>query len=187
MPLNLPNILTVLRIAMALGVMRFLFLPGFWPKLAALILFLLATLTDWVDGKLARKWGQITEFGALWDPIADKLLILGTLFCLMMLAWIRLWMLCVIAGRELFVTVLRMRQVRQGGGVISASQSGKWKTSFQFVVIVGILLFLVLRECAFWRPEWDDTAFHVTYWSMLFIVGFTLWSGVRVLVKNARK
>lgn len=187
MPLNLPNILTVLRIAMAFGVMRFLFLPGFGPKLAALALFLLATLTDWVDGRLAREWKQITEFGALWDPIADKLLILGTLFCLMALGWIRLWMFAVIAGRELLVTVLRMRQVHSGGKVISASQSGKWKTSFQFIVIVGILLLLVLRERAFWRPEWDDTAFHATYWSMLFIVGVTLWSGARVLVKNARR
>ena len=144
---NIPNILTMLRIAV-IPVLAVLLLPcwssnprvqseegGFW----AAALFALASITDWLDGYLARKMGIQTVLGAFLDPIADKLIVMACLIMLLPYGNIPAWMVLVILGREIIITGLRSIASNEGI-VIPASNLGKFKTIFQIVAILGLLL-----------------------------------------------
>ena len=139
--LNLPNALTVLRVA-AVPLFAFLLLreggqddAGRW---WAALTFALAILTDWYDGMIARRTGQITEFGKLADPIADKALTGMALIALSILHLLPWWVTVVILARELAVTLLRVWVIRHG--VIAASRGGKMKTAAQSLAIFLYLL-----------------------------------------------
>ena len=108
-------------------------------RIAAGVVFILAALTDLLDGKIARKYNLITDFGKFIDPVADKLLVLTTLIMLIHCGLMEAWVVILILCRELAVDGLRMVAVGQGK-VIAASSLGKWKTTFQMVTIVCILL-----------------------------------------------
>ena len=181
--LNLPNQLTCLRIFLTILFMVLLFLPGALFKGLALILFLLASLTDYWDGRIARERNQITNFGKLMDPIADKLLTLSAFMAFVQMDIFPAWMVVVIIARDLLITGLRL-VLPQDQDVQAVRSSGKHKTALQFASIVGILIFLVVRETPLWNPEWTSHAISFIYLSMLFIVGITLWSGVRIVTKN---
>ena len=181
--LNIPNILTSSRIGLTAVFMFLLFLKGAVPKVLALFVFLLASLTDYWDGRLARKNNQITGFGKLMDPIADKILTLSAFLAFVQMAIIPAWMAVAIITRDLLITGLRLSMPGTGGAV-EARSSGKHKTALQFASIVGILIFLVVKETAVWRPEWTPAALRFIYWSMFLTVAVTLWSGVRYVIKN---
>ena len=137
--LNLPNILTMTRIA-AIPVMAvILFSPtksaGFW----AAVVFSLASITDWLDGYLARRMGIVTVFGKFLDPIADKLIVMAALIMILPFNRVPAWMVLVILGREIIITGLRGIASSEGI-VIQASDLGKFKTIFQLVAIIGLLL-----------------------------------------------
>jgi len=138
--LNIANVLTVLRIALVPLFVFALFSAGGhdtgW-RIAAAALFALAAITDRFDGQLARKYGLVTDFGKLADPLADKALIGSAVIGLSMLGDLAWWMTIVICGREIGVTLLRLAVVRRG--VIPAGRGGKVKTLLQSVAI-GILL-----------------------------------------------
>jgi len=142
--MTFPTKLSVLRILLTFLIMALLFLPGWVAKSAALASFLLAALTDWLDGYLARRWGQTSPMGALLDPIADKVLVLGTLLAFVQLALVPAWMVLVIALREFLITGVRLfaasRQI-----VLAAAREGKHKTVSQ-VVTVGLILGVLLIE-----------------------------------------
>jgi len=136
---NIPNILTLMRIA-AIPVMVVLLLTGerescFW----AAALFSAASFTDWLDGFLARKMGIVTVFGKFLDPIADKLLVMAALIMITPLGRVPAWMVLVILGREIIITGLRGIASSEGI-VIAASDLGKFKTIFQIVAIIALLL-----------------------------------------------
>lgn len=144
---NIPNILTMMRIAV-IPVLVVLLLPcwsvdrhtqsmegGFW----AAALFSLASITDWLDGYLARRMGISTVLGAFLDPIADKLIVMACLIMLLPYGNIPAWMVLVILSREIFITGLRSIASNEGI-VIAASDLGKFKTIFQIVAIIGLLL-----------------------------------------------
>jgi len=136
--LNLPNVLTVLRIMLVPVLV--VALLGNTPSgdvLAALV-FALASLTDFVDGYLARTRDSITTFGKLMDPLADKLLIVGALLCLVSLNRLEAWVAMVIIARELAVTMLRVN-AGQSGVVIAASMFGKVKTCVQIAAILAVI------------------------------------------------
>ncbi len=137
-PLNLPNMLTVLRIMLvpALVVALLGNTPG--GDVLAAIVFALASLTDFVDGYLARARDSITTFGKLMDPLADKLLIVAALISLVSLDRLAAWVAMVIITRELAVTVLRLAAT-QAGVVIAASMFGKVKTCLQIVAILAVI------------------------------------------------
>jgi CDP-diacylglycerol---glycerol-3-phosphate 3-phosphatidyltransferase len=137
-PLNLPNVLTVLRIMLVPVLV--VALLGNTPSgdVFAAIVFALASLTDFVDGYLARTRDSITTFGKLMDPLADKLLIVGALLCLVSLHRLEGWVAMVIIARELAVTVLRAN-AGQSGIVIPASMFGKVKTCFQIAAILAVI------------------------------------------------
>jgi CDP-diacylglycerol--glycerol-3-phosphate 3-phosphatidyltransferase len=137
-PLNLPNVLTVLRIMLVPALV--VALLGNTPAgdvLAAMV-FALASLTDFVDGYLARAREQITTFGKLMDPLADKLLIIAALISLVSLDRLAAWVAMVIITRELAVTVLRLGAT-QAGVVMAASPFGKAKTCLQIAAILAII------------------------------------------------
>jgi CDP-diacylglycerol--glycerol-3-phosphate 3-phosphatidyltransferase len=151
--MNLPNTLTVARIFLVplLVVVLLTKFPapelfGLPKELVAAAIFGLASLTDWLDGFLARRHGQITTLGQLLDPLADKLLITAALVSLVQMSLVPAWMAAVIIGRELAVTVLRsLAQSR--GAIMPASSLGKLKMTAQ---IVAVLTLLVAE--GLWRP-----------------------------------
>ena len=106
----------------------------------AFIIFVAAALTDTVDGWVARRLGGVTAFGALADPLADKLLVVGTLASLALFGEIPWWIVAVISGREAIVTALRVVAVRRAGVVVSATAWGKLKTVSQIVAIAAVIL-----------------------------------------------
>jgi CDP-diacylglycerol---glycerol-3-phosphate 3-phosphatidyltransferase len=138
MPLNLPNLLTVLRIMLVPVLV--VALLGNTPAgdVLAAVVFALASLTDFVDGYLARTRDSVTTFGKLMDPLADKLLVIGALLCLVSLQRLEGWVAMVIIARELAVTVLRIN-AGQSGVVISASMFGKVKTCVQIAAILAVI------------------------------------------------
>ena len=138
MPLNLPNVLTVLRIMLVPVLV--VALLGNTPSgdVLAAVVFALASLTDFVDGYLARTRDSVTTFGKLMDPLADKLLIVGALLCLVSLNRLEAWVAMVIIARELAVTMLRAN-AGQSGVVIEASMFGKVKTCIQIAAILAVI------------------------------------------------
>ena len=138
-PLNVPNVLTVMRILLVpVLVVALLEKTGDGDLLAAIV-FAVASLTDAIDGWLARSRNWVTTFGKLMDPIADKLLIVAALIALVSLSRIDAWVAMVIIAREFTVTVLRVAVGTQQGVVISASIWGKLKTAVQVVMVICVI------------------------------------------------
>ncbi|HEY4897341.1 MAG TPA: CDP-diacylglycerol--glycerol-3-phosphate 3-phosphatidyltransferase, partial [Solirubrobacteraceae bacterium] len=137
-PLNLPNLLTVLRIMLVPVLV--VALLGNTPAgdVLAAVVFALASLTDFIDGHLARARDSITTFGKLMDPLADKLLIVAALVSLVSLHRLAAWVAMVIITRELAVTVLRLAAT-QAGVVMAASMFGKVKTCVQIAAILAVI------------------------------------------------
>jgi CDP-diacylglycerol--glycerol-3-phosphate 3-phosphatidyltransferase len=185
---NLPNKLTILRIVLAFVFILFLFIHGFGAKVAAFVVFLSASLTDLLDGYLAKKNNQITDFGRLMDPIADKILILSAFLAFVELGLVPAWMVVIILFREVAVTGLRMLALSKGR-VIPADFGGKHKTVSQVAAILAILLLMIFREAgpmasAFWSARTEAIYKDSIYALMLITVALTLISGVSYLVKN---
>lgn len=145
--MNLPNRLTLLRIALSFVMMFLLWIPGLPAKLGALVVFAIAGLTDWWDGLLARRQKLITDFGILMDPIADKVLVLSALIAFVQLQVVAAWMVVVIATREFLITGLRLLALEKGQ-VLPAEAAGKYKTILQMAAISVTLIYLVAREAA---------------------------------------
>ncbi len=140
--MNLPNKLTLLRIILVPVFMGFLFLRKDYPGYSetfALLTFIIAAITDGLDGYLARKHQLITKFGKIVDPLADKLLITAALISFVALGEISAWAAIIIIGRELAVTGLRVIAASEGV-VISASKWGKIKTTIQITAIIVVII-----------------------------------------------
>lgn len=149
--MNLPNQLTVLRILMIPIFILVLIMPFNWgvvtvgatqlpvTHLVAAILFAVASVTDWLDGYIARKQGLVTNFGKFADPLADKMLVMTAFIMLIELEKVPAWVIAIIVCRELAVTGLRLLLV-EGGEVMAAAWPGKVKTASQMVAIILLLL-----------------------------------------------
>ena len=139
--MNLPNKLTVFRACMV-PVFVFVMLwdgLGEYGKYVAAAVFILASATDWLDGYLARKNGLVTDFGKFMDPIADKLLVCSAMICLVENDALAAWIVIIIIGREFIISGFRL-VASDKGTVIAASYWGKFKTTFQMVMIVMLIL-----------------------------------------------
>lgn len=163
--------------------MFLLSLGGAAAKGAALLIFLIASLTDYWDGRIARENSQITSFGRLMDPIADKFLSIAAFVVFVQMELIPPWMVATIIGRDLMVTCFRFL-LPQGAESQAPRSSGKQKTVLQFSAIVGILIFSTIRETSYWQPDWTPSALRAIYFGMLFIVVLTVWTGARYVIKN---
>jgi CDP-diacylglycerol---glycerol-3-phosphate 3-phosphatidyltransferase len=140
-PLNVPNVLTVVRILLVPVLVVALLEKTSSGDLFAAIVFAVASLTDAIDGYLARSRNSITNFGKLMDPIADKLLIVAALVVLVSLDRLAAWVAMVIIAREFAVTVLRASVGAQQGIVIPASSLGKLKTATQVLMVICLIAF----------------------------------------------
>ncbi len=135
--MNLPNKLTVFRVLLIPFFVVFLLVPIFGEadKWIALTIFVIASLTDLADGKIARKYNLVTDFGKFMDPLADKLLVCSAMICLIELGRIPSWIVVVIIAREFIISGFRLIAVEKGR-VIAASYWGKFKTTFQMIMVV---------------------------------------------------
>lgn len=195
--MNLPNIITLSRIGLALFLIPLVFVDRFDVRLAALFVFLVAAISDLWDGYLARSQGLVTDLGKLLDPLADKLLLAATFLPFYFVSrgtgpdagafpWfggvMPLWILLVIFGRELFITLFRGYAARRGV-VIAAGTSGKYKTVVQNIFIGVALLWLALQSAARaqgWGGElwqsWQRFHFAVAVLTLGVAVVLTLYS-----------
>lgn len=137
--MNLPNILTLARIAVVPVLVLMLYWPGPAMCAAATMVFIVGSMTDMVDGLLARRMGLVTNLGKFLDPLADKLLICSVLIALVRLGWVEAWVAVVIIGRELAVTGLRA-VAADAGVVIAADKFGKLKTIIQTIALCPLIL-----------------------------------------------
>ena len=140
--MNLPNKLTILRVIMIpFFVLALLYNGGENQTLryVAAAIFIIASLTDMLDGKIARKYNLVTTFGKFMDPLADKLLVCSALICLVELKELPAWMVIVIISREFIISGFRL-VASDNGVVIAASYWGKFKTTFQMIAVVLLIV-----------------------------------------------
>ena len=139
--MNLPNKLTILRTLMIPVFLFFLLTDcaGDYSKWIAVVVFILASLTDFLDGHIARKYNLVTNFGKFMDPLADKLLVCSALIALVDLERIAAWIVIIIIAREFIISGFRL-VASDNGVVIAASYWGKFKTAFQMITIIMLVL-----------------------------------------------
>ena len=139
--MNLPNKLTILRVIMIPFFVAALLYDGGANqnmRYVAAALFIIASLTDMLDGKIARKYNLVTNFGKFMDPLADKLLVCSALICMIELRELPAWMVIIIISRELIISGFRL-VASDNGVVIAASYWGKFKTTFQMIGVVLLI------------------------------------------------
>ncbi|MDF1565731.1 MAG: CDP-diacylglycerol--glycerol-3-phosphate 3-phosphatidyltransferase [Deltaproteobacteria bacterium] len=152
---NLPNLLTLGRVLLIPIFLVFLFYGSRFSSAVAAFLFIGASLTDVVDGFLARRMNLITTMGKFLDPIADKLLVMSALVMLLSLGRVPAWVVILILAREFIISALRTLAMSEGV-VIAAGQGGKWKTSLQMVGLIGLILHYPYRiDFLFFEADLD--------------------------------
>ncbi len=182
MPLNIPNLLTWLRIILIPLLVSIFYLPSAWlndheRNILATTVFTLAALTDWLDGYLARLLKQASAFGAFLDPVADKLMVCGALIVLVWLNRVDAFIAVIIIGREIAISALREWMARIGQGTsVAVSFLGKVKTTSQMIAVV---LLLYHDQIAGVNIQ------SIGSWLIYLAAALTLWSMVYYLRKAA--
>lgn len=187
--MNIPNMLTVLRVVLIPVVVVLFYMPQQWTNLAASLVFGLAAITDWFDGYLARKWDQSTPFGAFLDPVADKLMVAVSISILIerIDAWWFTIPAAIILCREILISALREWMAELGKRAhVAVSYVGKVKTTMQMIAI-GILLAVPLDPLPFLFPLGMTVmavAVILTLWSMWIYIKMAL---PELLGSNSKK
>jgi len=204
---NIPNLLSALRIVLIPLFLYLLFVPSFSSRIWALVVFAFASLTDLVDGWSARKLNQETSFGKFLDPLADKFLVIAALVAFVILdPLVSLWMVFVIFGRDLMITLMRYLAIKKGEE-LRTSQFGKIKTAFQMISIIVIIMVFIVRSsgidvaspfidkshidivsaCDVWQSGHPNRLLIIgPYVLMMIVTVLTALSGVRYLFTNWR-
>ncbi|CAM2178594.1 CDP-diacylglycerol--glycerol-3-phosphate 3-phosphatidyltransferase [Paraburkholderia sacchari] len=191
MPFNIPILLTWLRIVLIPLVVGVFYLPEtvlspMHQNVAAMVIFVLAALTDWFDGYLARKWNQTSSFGAFLDPVADKLMVTAALLVLVHLQRLDAAIALVIVGREIAISALREWMAQIGASKsVAVNQLGKFKTACQMVAIPMLLFYAPLTigghtlfDSRVWGTWLVYVAAVLTIWSMLYYMKLA-WPQIR--------
>ena len=194
--MNLPNQLTIARCFMAVVFVGLMSFQNFFSYTLAYVVFIVAAITDYYDGKIARERGLVTNFGKLLDPVADKVLLTSAFIMMMKMPELRVprWAIVVILAREFLVTGARSLAAAEGE-VIAASASGKTKTVLQLVYVFTFLFFALLFEFLDlfpqvweWLPGARSTYIDVIgYSSLVAVVGvavYTVYSGIHFARAN---
>ena len=181
--MNLPNKLTVLRLCLVpVFVVIMMVSNAVWASVTGLLLFIIASLTDMLDGKIARKYNLITDFGKFMDPLADKFMVIGAMFVILyrslasltpdkLFSNVFFWAFMIVIFRELAVTSMRMVVTNTDGVVIAANWLGKVKTCVQILFILTALIEPVFK--------YDFLGGHAaSYVTMVAMAVMTLWSGI---------
>ncbi|GHT26139.1 CDP-diacylglycerol--glycerol-3-phosphate 3-phosphatidyltransferase [Planctomycetales bacterium] len=196
--MNVPNTLTILRIVLCFPLFVCIAL-SYWEL--ALLFFCAASITDFIDGWWARKFHQITVFGRIVDPFADKFLICGTFICLLGVPQLifaapamipkflnfQPWMVVVIVARELLITTLRA-VIEQSGGDFSAKWIGKWKMGLQCAAVIVCFLYLSFIRYEYGSLPWSLPFGLYVLWLILIwgTVIITLYSGISYTVRAVK-
>jgi CDP-diacylglycerol--glycerol-3-phosphate 3-phosphatidyltransferase len=146
--MNVPNQLTISRFVLTVAFLVAVFVPFPWHEMAALALFSAASLTDYFDGRIARRDNLITNFGILMDPLADKILVCSAFIAFVELQWVPAWMVVIVVARELAITGLRLLAASKNL-VLAAERFGKNKTISQIVAIISQLVLHCYRKQEF--------------------------------------
>ncbi|MBS1188136.1 MAG: pgsA [Burkholderiaceae bacterium] len=177
MPFNTPIFLTWLRVALIPLMVGLFYLPEHWltpmqQGIASTAIFIVAALTDWIDGYLARRWNQTSAFGAFLDPVADKLMVAGALLVLVQLDRVNALLAFIIIGREITISALREWMALIGArNSVAVSSIGKIKTAAQMVAIPMLLYFDKLCgiiDTRIWGEWLLILAAVLTVWSMFY-------------------
>ena len=202
MKMNLPNKLTVLRMIMVPIFMAFMAIPEIFEvgatfhvicNIVGVVLFIVASLTDMLDGKIARKYGLVTNFGKFMDPLADKLMVIGAMLMILYksdyaaIHPLFIWATVAVIFRELAVTGIRLLAVQGDGKVIAANILGKIKTVLQIVCICTVIIEPLLYAI----PGLSVPAFMTTYMPLSLLttaamIVITVWSGINYLKGGAQ-
>ena len=172
---NIPNALTLIRIVfIPIFILMLIFGKSYGWHVAAAIVFAVASITDYLDGYLARKWEVVSNFGKFADPMADKLLVMSAFIMMIELKMVPAWITAVIICRELAVTGLRLLLVETGGVVLPAAMPGKIKTFSQMFAIIFLLF------------HWDLLGQLTLYVALIFTVysGYEYFKGSTYLFKD---
>ena len=147
--MNLPNKLTLFRVILIPFFVFFLLAPYFegYGNYIAVAIFIIASITDFLDGKIARKYHLVTNFGKFMDPLADKLLVCSAMICLIGLGKLASWIVIIIIAREFIISGFRLI-ASDNGVVIAASYWGKFKTTFQMLMVIVLMLDITLNQLA---------------------------------------
>lgn len=175
--MNTANKLTILRVILVPFFMFFLMKDSFACQVAALAIFAIASLTDMIDGKVARRYNQITAFGKFADPLADKMLIVGAMLALMRYELVSVWAVFIVLCREFIVAGIRLAAVTEGE-VIAASIWGKLKTVSQMIAVIIAILLLTFNIL----PDYSHMITDVCIWISVIL---TVISGADYYIKNA--
>ncbi|HNV23536.1 MAG TPA: CDP-diacylglycerol--glycerol-3-phosphate 3-phosphatidyltransferase [Candidatus Omnitrophota bacterium] len=184
--MNIPNVLTLLRVFLTFIFAGLIYQENFSYKVAALIVFGVASFTDFLDGYLAKRMKACSNFGKIMDPIADKFLMLTAFFIFAQMGLIHAWMFIAIFFREILLTGLRLVAVGRGK-VLAAEKLGKYKTVAQIIAVYLILIFMLLKNSS-WGFRLTITTLYFwelsIYLLMLCTVFLTLVSGSFYLYNN---
>lgn len=172
-----PTYLTIARMLLSVLFLIFVLIPQAWSQVAALILFIIAAITDLVDGKWARRDKIVTDLGAFLDPLADKMLVNLAFLALSSMNIIPVWVFAIILVRDFAVDGMRMMAARDGI-TISASFYGKLKTTFQMTALIIILLNLIIKL------DFFTVIGNIALYSAL---ALTIFSGADYLIKGWQK
>ena len=175
--MNTANKLTMLRVVMIPVFLLALYLEFPFDRLIALLIFVLASVTDFIDGYIARHYNQITDFGKFMDPLADKLLVTSAMLWFVEVGQMPAWVLLIVIAREFAVSGLRMVAADRGV-VIAAAWSGKIKTAS---TMVCICIMLIPELAGIWVPVLD---IGLNLVCVAVILVTTVWSGVEYFIKN---
>ena len=168
------NQFTLFRVVLVPVFMAFFMIDATWAKIAAVCVFILASITDAIDGHIARSRNQITTFGKFADPLADKMLTTAAFIVLMYRGWMSPWALMIVLAREFMVSGVRLADASDGK-VIAASMWGKVKTVAQMIAIIAAMLLMIIGT---------DTVRLVSEVLIWISVILTVISGIDYLVKN---
>ena len=181
-----PNLLTSSRILLVPVFLFFLFSDLSHGKLLALIIFMVATITDAYDGKIARKHNIVSKFGIFFDPLADKFLVLSAFYAFMFLpllsTTVKLWMIILISFRDILITLLRIIMQYKGITMIT-SKLGKIKTFLQISTIHIILVYLILHSYSIIIPI-NFLNYKTLYFLMILTTITTFYTGAHYLFYN---
>lgn len=181
---TLPNFVTLLRVLLIPLFLYFLvFTDSALSRLIALLIFIVAALTDFFDGYLARLLGQDSKLGRFLDPLADKILVIAALGVFLYLdPLIPLWMILTIVGRDILITLMRYLAIRKGRE-LRTTRLAKVKTAFQMISIILILIIFIIQASSYLKAATGDMK-EVPYYLMLATTIITIISGLRYVIEN---
>ncbi len=186
--LNPANMLTMLRIALVPLYIWFFSMQRWDAIFIALLVFIIAALTDMFDGKIARRRAEITRLGKFMDPLADKLLIIGALAQFWIVGLVNFWLVSVIIIRDVWITIIRINAMTKGTE-LKTSENAKLKTTIQLTVVITIIVFTGSRFLALhlgYSGQLVDIGFYKIFFNLLLSVAviFTLYSGFKYLIRG---